>query len=52
MSEPAMHLKITIYDAIANISQQEAEHLVKHLYNQVFIKTDNVSIEIEKQERE
>ena len=52
MSEPAMHLKITIYDAIANISQQEAEHLVKHLYNQGFIKTDKVSIEIEEQERE
>ena len=46
MSEPAMHLKITVYDAIADISQQEAEQLVKYLYNQGFIKTDNVSVEV------
>ena len=47
MSEPALHLKIVVYAEAASISQEEAEACIRYLYKMGFIKTDNVSVEVE-----
>ena len=47
MSEPALHLKIVVYDAAASITEEEAEQCVRYLYKMGFIKTDNVTVEVE-----
>ena len=43
--------KIVIYDRFNDVSQEEAEKIVTYLYREGFIRTDDVTVEIEKGKR-